>query len=197
MAPASLSLLPPLPLPLQTSCPLLGQAETFIAPTKTNKSGFNSSNSRGDLFGRNRRDVEYEKNRQAAARIIQFYTKPYIVRQTTRTMNAILMRTAHTPPTDGCGGSCFTRTVGSSFRSPMGAPAYRGIGHSECAVSSGRYMSQYSSMSYEVVRVLTYVLTHSYLHRLADQRERRRSRGACARRWLATNRRLAAPALEL
>ena len=132
-------------------------------PTKTNKNGFNSSHSRGDLFGRNRRDVEYEKQRQAAARIIQFYTKPYIVRQTTRAMNAILMRNATTPPTDGCGGSCFTRTVGSSFRSPMGgAPAYRGVGHGESAVSSGRYISKYiskyssmSSMSYEVV--LTHV----------------------------------------
>ena len=124
---------------------MLGQAEAFFVPPKTNKSGFNSSQSRGDLFGRNRRELEYEKKRQAAARTIQFYTKPFIVRQTTRAMNAILERTAATPPTDGCGGSCFTRMVGSSHRSPMGAPAYRGVGHSECAVSSGRYISKYSS----------------------------------------------------
>lgn len=131
---------------------VLGQADTFDYVRKSNKSGcfksgFGSRQSRGDLFGRNRREVEYEKKCQEAARIIQFYTKPFIVRQTTRAINALLMRTADTPPTDGCGGSCFTRTVGSSYRSPMGAPAYRGVGKSECAVSSGRYVSKYSSKS--------------------------------------------------
>ena len=94
--------------------------------------------SRADLFGRNKRDLEYEKARQAAARLIQFHTRPFLARQRTSAMHAILARTAATPPTDGGGGSCFTRMVGSSHRSPMGAPAYCGAGQSECAVSSGR-----------------------------------------------------------
>jgi len=94
--------------------------------------------SRGDLFGRNKRDLAYDKARQAAARLIQLRTRPFLARQRTSAMQAILARTAATPPTDGGGGSCFTRTVGSSHRSPMGAPAYRGVGHSECAASSGR-----------------------------------------------------------
>ena len=94
--------------------------------------------SRGDLFGRNKKDLAYDKARQAAARLIQLRTRPFLARQRTSAMQAILARTAATPPTDGGGGSCFTRTVGSSHRSPMGAPAYRGVGHSECAASSGR-----------------------------------------------------------